>query len=290
MTSPARCAAVIAVAVAAIVATVTASAGAGAAAVSSASPDSHNPQVFVDPTGDSGSGPDIATVTIRNTAAGSIRFDIAIANAGPLLPDDSLIALFIDADRDASTGYQSFEYTIQTTGSTGAPALGHWDGTRMVAVDAPSLAQIWAGGGTMSFEISRTDLGGTGGFLAWAATGSTTGDEWDDIAPDGDATYDYTLSTPRVASAKARFAPATPRAGRRFAVTGVTFKLQTGERLPAARFRCRATLGGRALHGTGAGGCRFSLPRTSRGKRLALVVTATLGGETRTIRTTLRVR
>jgi hypothetical protein len=272
--------------IAAIVAASIGAAGTGAATTAG----SHNPQVFADPTGDSGSGPDIATVTIRNTAAGVIRFDIAVPNAGQLLPDDSVVAVFLDTDRNASTGSDGSDYTIQTTGSTGTPVLGHWDGTNMVAVDAPSLAQIWVSGGTISFQISRSDLGGIAGFRAWAATGSTTGDQWDDVAPDGDAMFDYTLSMPQVTSAKARFSPVAPRAGRGFAVSGVTFNLQTGEKLPAAQIRCRATLAGKPLQGTGAGGCTFSLPRTSRGNRLDLVIVATLAGETRTIHTTLRVR
>ena len=279
--------------VATIAALVAASAGAvGVGAATGAGPGagSQNPQVNVDPTGDSGGGLDISTVTISNTAAGSIHFDIAIANAGPLLPDDGVVAVFIDADRDPSTGIDGFEYTIQTSGSLGGAVLGHWDGTRMVAVDAPSLVKVWNVGEGLGFEISRTDLGGTDSFLAWTGTYSKAADQWTDYAPDGDGTYDYTLSMPQIASVKARFAPATPRAGRRFAVTGVTFRLRTDEKLPAERFRCRATLGGKALHGAGKGGCRFSLPRTSKGKRLALVVTATLGGQTRTIRTTLRVR
>jgi hypothetical protein len=66
--------------------------------------------------------------------------------------------------------------------------------------------------------------------------------------------------------------------------------LETDEVLMATSFACRATLGGRALRGSGEGGCRFSLPRNARGKRLVLVITATVADQSRTVRTGFRVR
>ena len=254
--------------------------------------DAHNPHRFADPTGDAGAGTDIAGVTVSNTAAGRIRFEIAVANAPVLLADDRLVTLFIDADVNESTGWGGgFEYAIQTTGSFGRAYLGRWDGTQFVDAPAPSLVKIWAGGTGMTFEISSTDLGGTRDFWFWAATEVLPpNDVWDDTAPDGDDVWRYTLAMPHVKSARAAFSPAGPRAGKPYRVTGVTFTLDTGEQLPATGYRCRATLAGRPLRGTGAGGCAYSLPRNAKGKRLAITIAATLDYETRTLRSSHVVR
>jgi hypothetical protein len=255
-------------------------------------PFAHNPISAADPTGDAGGGPDITGVTISNTVANVIRFQIAIANPG-ILPDTHFVAVFINADMNASTGaFGGFEYTIQTGGALGQALVGQWNGDTYVPVEAPSLVKIWVGGGTMTFQLANSVLGNTTTFTWWAATEilPEIEDDWDDVAPDGTAVYSYTLSTPHVASAAARYAPATPRAGRRFAVSGVTLRLTSDESVAAASYRCRATLAGRAVRGTGRGACTFALPRSARGKRFVVTITATLGTDSRVVRRTFRVR
>jgi hypothetical protein len=220
-----------------------------------------------------------------------IRFEISIANT-LLLSEDDAVLLFIDADRASTTGvFEGFEYTIQTAGSLGELVLARWDGSQFVRVAAPSLVKVWESGGKMTFRIARADLGNTQGFLFFAATETLPAeDPFDDSAPDGIATFSYTLSSPHIASLQPRFAPAAPRAGRAFSVAGVTAVLETDESVRATSFRCQATLGGRALRGTGPGGCRFALPRTAKGKQLVVAITATFGDQSRMRRTVFRVR
>jgi hypothetical protein len=251
----------------------------------------HNPQTFPDPSGDSGGGPDITSVLVGNTAAGLIRFEISIANT-VLLSDNDVVVVFIDADRSPATGvFEGFEYTIQTAGSLGELVLARWDGSQFIRVASRSLVKVWESGGKMTLRISRSDLENTQGFSFFAATEVLPAeDPFDDTAPDGIATFTYTLSTPHIAAVRPSFAPATPRVGRAFKVASVRVALESDEVLPATTVLCRATLGGRALRGTGAGGCRFSLPRNARGKRLVVAITATVGDESRTLRTVFRVR
>ncbi len=255
---------------------------------------SSNPSVYSDPTGDANGRVDISRVAISNTAGGVIDFEISIANAGVLLSDDAVIAVVIDADRNDSTGTNGFEYAINSWGSTRQASLVHWDGFKMVEVPAPSLIKIWQSDGTLTLRIARHDLNDTSGFYAWVASWSprdpSAGDDWDDEAPDGSDTYDYALSMPHVTGAVAHFAPSAPRAGRRFAVSGVTFALQSDEKVSATGFRCRATISGKALRGSGAGGCSFALPRDSKKKRLSVTTTATVGDESRTLRNSFVVR
>lgn len=252
-----------------------------------------NPSTYHDPTGDSGTGPDISSVTLRNTAAGTIGFDISIPTwKQQILPADGVVALFIDADRDGATGSDGFEYTLQTSGGFSEAALGRWDSSAWRKVAAPSLVKILnVSTGTVTFQISRADLGNTGGFHAWVATASSmTDEEWADLAPDGDATYDYFLSTPRVTRAAVHSLPSTPRAGRQFTVGGVTFTFATHDKLTARSLRCRATLGRKALRGSGPGGCTFSLPRNAKGKRLAVAITAAVTGDSLMVRKSFTVR
>jgi hypothetical protein len=262
-----------------------------AAPGASPAPTAHNPISFTDPTGDSAGGPDITGVTISNTAARLIRFQVAIANT-VLLADNHFVGIFLDTDRDASNGpFGGFEYSLQTTGATGPPLLGRWDGSQYVRAAAPSLVKTWVSGGTLTFEISAADLANATEFAFWAATEVLPQEgDLDDTAPDGDAVYTYTVSNPHIVSATARYSPAAPRAGRRFSVTRVTLRLASNEQVAAASLRCRATLNGKAIRGAGRGGCTFALARTARGKRLVIAITATLGAESRTLRGTFRVR
>jgi hypothetical protein len=251
----------------------------------------HNPISFTDPTGDSVAGPDITGVTISNTAARVIRFQVAIANT-VILPDNHFVGIFIDADSDTSNGpFGGYEHTIQTEGALGTATLARWDGTTYVPSAAPSLIKTWVAGGTMTFEISAADLGDKTEFTAWAGTEVLPQEgDFDDTAPDGEGVYTYKFSSPHIVSASARFSSAAPRAGRRFSATEVTFRLTSNEQVPAASLRCRATLNGKAVRGSGRGNCTFALAKTARGKRLVITITATLGAESRALRSTFRVR
>ena len=54
---------------------------------------------YSDPAGDSGSGPDITTVTVSNTDTGVVTVRIAVS-----LEPSSLVGMAIDADRNSLTG------------------------------------------------------------------------------------------------------------------------------------------------------------------------------------------
>ncbi len=169
--------------------------------------------------------------------------------------------------------------------------LGRWNGSTYATAPAPSLVKAWASGGTMTFQIANADLESTTMFESWAATELLPGaGDFDDVAPDGTDVYSYALSTPHATGATARFSSAAPRAGRRFTVVGVTLQFGANDQAPAARLRCRARLGGKALRGSGRGGCTFAIPRSAKGKRLVITIAASSGGESRTLRSTFQVR
>jgi hypothetical protein len=73
----------------------------------------HNPVESADPTGDSGTAPDISSAGIGNTLAGVIRFEIAMANR-TLPQENDVTAVIIDADRNGTPDYE-----IHSVGITG---------------------------------------------------------------------------------------------------------------------------------------------------------------------------
>jgi len=74
-------------------------------------------QSYTDPGGDAGVGTDIVGVTVRNDV-NSGAMSIQVASANPIVANHA-VAIFIDADRNPSTGCNGDEYFIY-----GGPATG----------------------------------------------------------------------------------------------------------------------------------------------------------------------
>ena len=83
---------------------------------------------------------------------------------------------------------------------------------------------------------------------------------------------------PRVRFATAHFFPDFPRAGRVFEVPDVVLFLQSGEEVDPDSFTCRATLAGKKLAGKGDGGCRWTIPKKAKRKRLLIRITYSFQG------------
>jgi hypothetical protein len=245
------------------------------------------PTSYLDPSGDNGASADIGAVTAELASDGYVHVKATIANM-PTTESSGFFLLGVDTDRSGSTGlFGGADYVV-----LGDPGLQfvflRWDGSDYV--DAPAQAgdvRFFLGGGGFEFLVRPAALGGVTSFnfVLGAATGSGDGAQLD-IAPDG-GTWFYEVQKPAPApapavavSAKVTFAPALPRAGRAFRVTAASVRLDDGSTAAAQTFRCRATLAGKALRGAGAGGCTFAVPKTAKGKRLVVTVSATYGGRT----------
>ena len=187
-----------------------------------------------------------------------IRFQIAIANPG-ILPDTHFVAVFINADMNASTGaFGGFEYMIQTGGALGQALVGQWNGDTYAPVEAPSLVKIWVGGGTMTFQLMNSVLGNTTTFTWWAATEILPEIEadWDDVAPGRNRCSLLHAPVPHAASAaarRARYAASRPPLRRQRASPHLRRERASGRRRAAQ-------LAGRAVRGTGRG-ARTRAPR-----------------------------
>lgn len=249
----------------------------------------HNPIGVPDPRGDSSGAPDIARVTIANDTLNRILFLIQFWNRDSLVAND-LVFVRIDSDRNAQTGKADRGTGIDYVVEINPPAVTvrRWNGTTFERQASTGQAAFSDGYVVL---INRSELGDTAALRFYVETGIAGGGAIQtDTAPDV-APYEYALSVSHVEDMLPRWTPAIPRAGATFRLSSLSVTLLTGDTLAAARTSCRATLAGKRLRGTGRGGCTFRLPRSAKGKRLVVDITAApAGGEAEIGRQIFRVR
>lgn len=242
------------------------------------------PTSYLDPSGDNGSAADIGAVSAELAADGYIHIVPAIANF-PGLGADGAVLVGLDTDRSGSTGSnQGADYIAIMDLKSLSGGLLKWNGSDYDAVSGDSRFLVGSSG--IEFHLKPSSVGGATAFNFFVVAATGAGDALQlDFAPDnGTWFFEKPAPAPAVAtSAKATYAPLAPRAGRAFRVAAATVNLDDDTTAAAQTFRCRATLAGKALRGTGAGGCTFAVPKTAKGKRLVVTVTATYGGRTLTV-------
>lgn len=235
----------------------------------------HNPVETTDATGDSGGAPDITGVTVANDFGGNILFVIEVGNRTGFAAND-LVAISIDSDRNARTGTPTgSDYVIAIDAGARAVALLRWIGTTLERVATTTLRPSDWGPGYVAL-INRSELGDTTTFDYRVVTFLAVGDDADLAPATGSLTY--TLASPHIEAIAARFSTTVPRAGKSFRLSTVRLTFETGETAIAARFTCRATLAGKRIRGTGPGACTFKLPKSAKGKKLVITITATAAG------------
>jgi hypothetical protein len=171
----------------------------------------------------------------------------------------------------------------------------HWDGARWVDTTDDTVRVTGDNGGLM-ISVNRRELGSTGMFNFWARSYDSVNRKWDNAPDDGAFNYSIDANGPDIQAAALKTAPAAgPLHGRKFVVTPGALKLPpTGATNPVQvpeSFACKATLGQRALRGSGTGGCTFAVPKDkSRGKQLRVTVTVNYEGASKGFTYSFRVR
>jgi hypothetical protein len=251
-----RTCAALAVAVSALVVAATAPAAAG-------------PATYTDATGDSSSAPDIQRISITDNGA-SWLFEIDLASVQDLA-DNSVVALALDTDRNASTGNGGIDYAIFA--SAGGLAFDKWDGTTFSPfTHTPTNPAL--SGGRLTFTVTKTDVGSPASFNFYVVSVHGTDQ---DTAPDGNADFAYPLPTvQRVLIAGAPVA----HAGKVFAVTGIRAQMSDQTTAAPSSVTCSATLAGKPL--AKAGACSWHVPKTAKGKTLVVKLTIVVGSSTTT--------
>jgi hypothetical protein len=252
---------------------------------------SHNPVAITDPAGDSTGAPDITRVTVANSNRGEILFVVQTSNRNELTANDE-VQIVVDSDQNAATGERNGDggddFVIWIDGTQRTVGIQRWNGSAWESAPNTTLEGAYNGGYVVI--INRSELGNTARFDYYVNTFLQNDTNQFDSAPN-DVYQEYVLGPPHVESITPRWAPAAPRAGATFRLNAVQIKFETEETAAAASYTCRATLAGKRLRGTGRGGCTFRLPKTAKGKRLVIVVTATPpGGQAASRSVTFRVR
>lgn len=237
----------------------------------------HNPVEVTDPVGDSNGAPDITGVTVANDLSGTILFVVEVSNRTDFVARDEVL-IYIDSDRSAATGSPDrgggvdYRLRIDATSSD----FDRWNGTAFEPAPRTTVRVAWANGYVAS--VNRSEVGATSSFAFFVRTRMQEGPgNQFDVAPT-DTYLRYALSPPHIDAIRPRFSPAAPRAGSTFRLTSVQLRFETAESGIAAAFTCRVTLAGKRIRGTGRGGCTFKLPKTAKGKRFAITITATATG------------
>lgn len=248
-----------------------------------------------DPAGDSGTAPDITTISVRNDNAGKLTWEIGIGNRSSWTGND-FVQIPIDADRRFSTGPDGgFEHTIQADADGSATTLFGWDGTDYFDARSKTAASSFANG-VLTISIDFRELGtDRPRFYLYSDTSPTDSDnQWDDAPPSPDA-FIYPVLVPVLLD---KFVP--PKSVRAGKTLSASITVWTDDE-KSPKISCKARVRGKALAGKsswayvkvlspeedlaemshkGLAGCRFAVSKSLRGKTLSVTVTLTKEGVT----------
>jgi hypothetical protein len=251
------------------------------------------PGTYADKSGDSGSAGDITGIDVAaDKASGQMIFRLAGSNLSTSSND--LTFLFVDSDANPLTG------DVDLLGADYAFAVDdtsydfvHWNGSDWVET-ANSTVRVNGGGSGLMFSVNRSELGNPSTLNLWARSFNTVDKKSDDAPDDGAYNYSVDANGPAIQSLDLKTAPAAgPRHGKKFVVTPAGVKLPAGgpiDEQPPDSYSCKATVGQRALRGTGTGACTFTVPKKSRGKQLRLTVTVNYEGASKSFTYSFKVR
>jgi len=269
---------------------------AAAVVVSGAGAVSAPPTNFTDPTGDSGSGPDIATVAVTNDDHGLYTFTIGFAT--PYANADTL-AIAIDSDKNESTGDPQAlgtDYVFVDDYASHSFDLASWQSSDFAEASHPTANVVVSSDGkTVTMSINKSDLGGTSGFNFYLVTSDGTFDTGHtDDAPSGGGSFSYSAQTVVVLSVGASHNGAA-KAGGTWTVSMSAVRSDTNKTVgPEGTISCKASEGskklavvGRAFVSAGGGGgssavCTFRVPKTPKHGSVHATVTVTAAGQSAT--------
>jgi hypothetical protein len=253
---------------------------------------------YTDATGDNGSAPDITGATVASDANAQFVFSVGVTN----MPSsgDVQALLFIDSDANPTTGVITqggIDYIMYSDRSDHTWGFGHWTGSAWDWDTPWTTARVLPTSNAVLFTVNRRELSNAAQVNFWALTmTSGGGDGKFDAAPDrGLWNYDLQAGGPDIKSIMVATKPSVPRAGKLFTVSVTGLELPPdGSLLPTAptpeSYTCKAKVAGKALAGTGQGGCTFKLPKKARGKKLVVAVTAQYQGVAKTVEYPFKVK
>jgi hypothetical protein len=269
---------------------------------------------FQDATGEDPSGPDIATVVVSNDDQRILTFRVEIPSH-PVLGEDMRIRVWLDSDANRQTGLEveglrgadNFLLVDRGELGLGEAALFTCSGFTCSGGLPTGLTFSYEGGAT--FTVGAADLGieRLGRIRFWVEVWNGIAFDpithrWDftnaraDFAPDGagrrlgdpsaqgEDTWIYESRRMLVRSFSTQ--PASPRAGRPFALRLALIRTDTGASVSRGAVSCIAKIAGRRLRARSSGFvgglavCAFAIPATAGGQSFLATISVRYAGET----------
>jgi hypothetical protein len=249
-----------------------------AAMSANASADASTPSVWTDATGDSASAPDISKLTMT-PGAGTVAVDLTFSGA---LDSESRFVFLLDADRNAGTGSNGFDYAVVAS-QPGAVFL-KWNGT---AWDSPTISPQPLGEALTATDVTFTlTLGDVGGGSTFDfVAGGVHGDDIDSIPDNGLATFPAAAETATHVTIKSVLLPGTvlfPKVGNVLRIGRLQVGLTDDTVVAATSQTCTLAYKGKKLRAL-AGGCAWKIPVTYKKKHLVLTIRVGYDGETQVV-------
>jgi hypothetical protein len=252
-------------------------------------------KTYTDASGDSGTAPDLSNVEVSESG-GFIVFKIS----GTLVPSSS-IELYIDADRNRSTGDDGDELWISLYQE--ADGKSYWDADRWNGskwdddAHLDVVSQTFTGREEIGFKTEEAGLDGPFDFVVLSFKTVADAVESRDRAPDSIVPWTYELAsrwtvTPLLG--QLRLAPARVTAGKAVTVSAPVRRSDTNGALVGGTARCTLRVGTRSAtaRGVATGGratCRLVVPKGSSGKTARGSIVVDYRGESATKSFSLRI-
>jgi hypothetical protein len=246
---------------------------------------------YGDATGDAASAGDLNGVTVLgDKPTGQVVFRVSGSNLSTSA--DMVTFLYIDSDANPATGnpnWNGADYALGIDDSS--YSFVHWTGSDWVDTPDTTVRVCCIGGGSsVTFSVNRSELGNTSEFN-FAARERNFATNASDDAPD-DGMYNYSLDAggPDIQGVLLGTTPSSgPRTGKKFVVAPIGLKLPPNGALLSIlpepeSYSCRATIGGKAVSGSGTGACTLRIAKKhTHGKKLTVVLSVTYQGATKSV-------
>lgn len=259
---------------------------------------------FTDPSGDSGRAPDVTSVTVTDDfGTGTIGVGLDVA-AFPQNGNSS-ITLWLDTDKNPATGSPTGNEYGFVVDNVGGYSWGwmRWNGTTFVQMATSPTTSASIADQVVLWKFNKADIGAPAGLRLYVMAVELANPTVDrDRAPDSDAwTYDLSTAPPppvveaRPVIGAPKATPAVPVAGKRFTVSFVVTRSDTGAPLTTGTMVCDPSIGGKTVahaESLKGGTARLSMtvPKSAKGKQLKVKLTIAAGGQSAAKVATYRVR
>jgi hypothetical protein len=251
---------------------------------------------FTDPKGDAAGAPDIVGMVVANDARNRVAFEIELGDKQKLTADQE-VYVWVDSDNKSETGQNSWDYVAWV--SDDDFGLDRWDGTKWVEAPATTV-KVYSIAGMILYGVDRAELGNTAAFSLYAEGAKYSGDQQvaSDVAPDGDAVWNYASVTKTfgLTATAITARPKPPVAGKKFVAEFVARRTDSIELLEGAKTTCKVTIGLKPVVARVTGALGFAectvakVPLTAKGKLLKVTMTTAAGGKSVTKTYSARVR